>query len=311
MRIWGAILLLTHFLGSPAGAAPASSEAAEYYFRNQDYRKSLALWGEFLQSQPDNVGGVLRVGELTLLLEGRPSLDEFISRQVAPRVRSFSPEQFHQLNEGLERLQSRFLTDKGQARYLQSLEHFKVHDCKEALVLLDEAVSLEKGNLRALQLKASCEAALELWEKRFSTLKRAARSNPLQPEVQQRLFESYVYFGEYGRLIAELQGVSAKQLSPRERTAWAVALWNEKKNDSAWRVVRGLLSEPGSPKHPVLYFLAGDLLSDSTREQASRYFKTFLARAADPGEILIDGLDPYHTERFLPLAQKFLGEKTL
>ncbi|MEZ4749693.1 MAG: hypothetical protein R3B54_03420 [Bdellovibrionota bacterium] len=311
MRIWGAIFIFSFLSGAAANAVPSSAEAAEYYFRNQDYRKSLALWVEFLQTQPENVGAVLRVGELTLLLEGRSSLDEFVARQVAPRLRSFAPEQFRQLNEGLERLQSRFLTDKGQARYLQSVEHFKVNDCKEALVLLDEAVALEKGNLRALQLKASCEAELELWERRFSTLKRAARSNPLQPETQQRLLESYAYFGEYGRLIAELQGASAKQLSPRERTAWAVALWNEKQNDSAWRVVRGLLGETATPKHPVLFFLAGDLLSQTSRDQASHYYKTFLARAADPSEILIDGLDPYHTERFLPLAQKFLGDKTL
>ncbi|MCB0404966.1 MAG: hypothetical protein KDD51_09280 [Bdellovibrionales bacterium] len=264
-----------------------------------------------MKTYPDNVGAVLRVGELTLLLEGRPSLDEFVSRRVAPRARGFSSDQFRQLNEGLERLQSRFLTDKGQARYLQSVEHFKVSDCKEALVLLDEAVALEKGNLRALQLKASCEAELEMWEQRFATLKRASRSNPLQLETQQRVLESYVYFGEYGRVIAELQGANAKQLSVRERTAWAVALWNEKRSDSAWRVVRTLLSESGAAKHPVLYFLAGDLLGEKSREQATQYYKSFIARAADTNEILVDGLDPYHTERFLPLAQKFLGDKAL
>ena len=295
--------------------ADGSATAAQYYFDHREYSQSLELWTALLSRQPDNVEAVCRVAELKLLLEGRAPSKEIILDFMKRRKDQMRPEERENLRTRFERMQTLFLTDEGQTAFLQGRTRLERKDFQGALSALERSISLEKGNLKVLKVKASCERSLGLWDAFAQTAKLAFENDPFDPEAAADMSDSYSYRSQYPKVIELFQNSPDLLSSIRNRTAYAVALAESGAVGSAVPLLQGLV-EKGKANSiaPILWFELGSVLSKrpDTTAEATNYLEQFI-RSVPPTSLISPAAggdstwDPYRTGERRPEAERLLA----
>lgn len=283
--------------------------AAEYYFTRHDFRQSLTLWEGVLKRQPDNVAAVLRVAELKLMFEGRAATRETITHYLDLKGDALATEARRALREKLGQLQSTFVSDEGQALFLQALPKVRAKDCQGALPLLAQAAVLEKGSPKVLREKARCEKALGATDRLRDSLSQAAESDPYDSDILESLAETLDYAGAYDKSAALFDKEPDLARTVRQRTAYGVALAELGAAGKAIPILRGLLEQKETRVHPIVYATLGRLLAarGGSQAEATHYLERFVTAASRPENATFDGWDPYHTSEKLEPSQKLLA----
>jgi len=289
-------------------AAEPLSVAAEYYFARHDYRQAFPLWQEVLKRQPDNVTAVLRVCELQVIFEGRVACTTTLTQFLNTNAATLNAESRKLVREKISSVHSLFLTDDGQSAYYQSLNRLKKKDWAAALPFLNQAASLEKGNLRVLKDKAHCEQALGQWEPMIQTWRTAYESQPFDGEVVDGWLDSLIYSGQFDRVIEAVKRDPELPKTPRQKIAYALSLLQTGKNDEALKYFH-LASDayrPGNPP-PIVWWGTARALGEKGHPpaEAQAALDKFIRAFASPPVATSTPLwDPYRLSEKLDEALK-------
>jgi tetratricopeptide (TPR) repeat protein len=279
------LLFLCLALGFARAQDPLSS-TAEYYFSRQDYQQALNLWLEVLKRHPQNVDALLRIGELRLHFEGREALRTTLYDFVEKYKSQLNPDTLERIQTRWRELQTAFLTDQGQERYLQAVERLKRKDYEGARDFLVQAHGLEKGNIKILVDKAKCEKALGSFQEFYATLKEANKNDPFDALLRDDLIEAQIYFKDFNEVVKLTGGTPS---SPRQSVGVGVALMKVGENQKALKILQGM-AESGKDKavHPIVFFAVGNILSHTpnSRGEALSYQFPWLKLGYARGDVL-------------------------
>jgi len=283
--------------------------AAEYYFSHHDYRQSLDLWSEILKRDPINEKALVRTSDLKLLLEGRASARDALLSVLDNPALFLSTDARKVLRDRLSILQNAFLTDEGQATYLQALPKIKRGDCAGALGLLNQAAIQEKGNVRVLREKARCELHQGLYVKYYATVQQAHENNPFDLEILDGLLEAEAYYREYPKIIALARKYPDDFRSLRQKMAYGIALVETGEDAAAVPLLQSVVeAQKSSVVSPIVLYALGRAFAKKpdTKAEAIGYLDRFLISGSRPEFLLVDGWDPYHSPERLEEAQKLV-----
>lgn len=289
------------------------SRTAEYYLARREYRQALQIWEKTLKSQPKSVSALVRVSELKLLFEGREAVRDQVIAFLESNGAKLSSSDRKQILAEFTRLQSVFVSDNGQAAFLKALTRIQANDCSGALPYLSEALGLEKGNVKILMEKAKCEQSSKLYSQAYESLKQAGQMQPYFPELLEELAESHLYHDHPDQVVLLFKGSAEKLTTLRHQTAYAMALFLEKRYQEALPLLNAIVSQKHQVEiHPILYYALGTLLSQNERssEQGKLYLNKFLKVVTGESSDSAPHFDPYHSETFVAHAEQLLKEKT-
>ena len=94
-------------------------------------------------------------------------------------------------------MQDRFVKEESQSLYFQAIAKMKLQDFSQALILLNQALGLEKGNLLVLEAKAKSEKKMGFFSKYYQTLKTASEVAEVGQSWTENLLEAQYYFKDY------------------------------------------------------------------------------------------------------------------
>jgi tetratricopeptide (TPR) repeat protein len=286
--------------------------SAAYYFSHREYAQSYALWTEVLKRQPENVAAMLRVCELKILLESRLACRDLALAFLKERGPALDPESRKVAQDRFRELQSLFISDEGQTAYLQGLTRLERKDVGGALVSLDRAAFLEKGNVKVLKEKAHCERRLQLPELYLQTSKLAYESDPFDPDIVGDLSEAYAYKHQFDKIIAMYKANADTFGSVRNRIAYAVALAETGGESNAVPLLQALVGRGRMMKAPaILWFQLGSSLAQrpDSVDEAINYLEQFLRATTPPVDPAKtpEEWDPYRAVERRPEAEKLLA----
>ncbi len=290
-------LFIIVFCGWPLLGLAAVSDplvrASEYYYRNQAYSESLEIWNTISRQNPKQLGAFLSVLELTLWQEGRAALDQRLKEWLEKRGR-LGPAERLALSKKLSELQSLFVTDLGQAKFLLAQTPIEQGDWDLALQLLEESAAAERGNILVLFEKARCEKERERWDSYYQTLQRIHSAQPFQASVLGPLAEAHVKNEYYDNAIRLIAAFPPSQRDVRTRVAFAMALLESQQPERARSHFESLLqTERLLPaQRAVVYYGMGQSIYKDKRRRAEalRYLKEFTELATELPETK---WDPY------------------
>lgn len=305
--IWFLFVFASHFV---LAANFSLSTAAEYYFSKHDFGQALSLWQEVYKSQPNSVDVAIKVSELRFLLEGHEAAQKTLIEFLQEKRNFISPLKHEKLNQKLTEMQNRFFRDDSQSFYYQSLSKIKLGDFNQALVLLNQADQLERGNSKVLELKARCEKQLGQYSKYYETLKTSQDLILFNSNLIDNFLEGAYYFKDYSNILNWLELHSTSPISPRQRIAIAMAYLEKGEFQKAETLFYQLVSDLGpGPNHPIIWYGLGRALSNRPVSRLKmQYWEKFIKSAAEPGALILDGWDPYRTIEKVTEANKWLTE---
>jgi hypothetical protein len=268
-------------------AAPGdASVAAEYYFLHHDYKQALALWEEVYKERPTNTQAITRLAELKLMNDGHLSLREFFLGKLDLQTRK-------NLKDRFVAWQSTFVSEEAQSTYLQAKPKLQYKDWPGALILLNQANSLEKGNSSILKDKARCEKMLDQSSRFYETLKSAYEANPFDTDILEELLESHVYFHHYDEAVSIAMKDSERISTLRSKTAFAVALMEKGRHSESWQILKSLADDKSGAVPIIAYYAMGKNLLGlkMSQPEALQYLEKFTASVAGAKEL--PKWDPY------------------
>jgi len=290
------------------GSVDSSAQVANYYYSRYAYRQALPLWQEVARRQPSDVTAALRVAEIKLLQEGREqasaSLKEFVQREA----RNLPPESLRLVEQRMKELQEVFLSDEGQTLFFQAVARIRRQDCVGAVPVLQQALTLEKGNARVAQEKAKCQKTLERYGPYFESLIALHETNPFARDVQVDLAEASLQFRQPERASAIFETrVGDPFRHPKARLFYGVALLDQGKYSTAETVLEPLVSKTKARDvQPIVLYGMGKILAQrpSGRLAALHFLDRFLATEKPAsGE-----WDPFHLPERTSEARKLVAD---
>ncbi|MBI4404566.1 MAG: hypothetical protein HY537_10415 [Deltaproteobacteria bacterium] len=284
--------------------------AAEYYYSKYDYRQSLGLWNDILKQSPANLQALFRLAELRLLFTGRDASKETILGYLRTYGQKISPDTRKAIRQKLVSLQSIFLTETGQSLFLAGTSKAKQNDCPSATALLNQAIQHEGNHPDLLWERAKCEKLMSQYDKFYETLKLAFESNPLDSHILDSLSEAAVFFRDYPLVISLLKDSPPENETPIQKTALAIALQEKGEYTTAIEKWQHLLEQQkNNGVHPIVFFKMGQALVQQRNNslEAVTFLERFLSSAKQKENCLVGGWDPFHTEEYLPAAEKMLA----
>lgn len=296
-----------------AAVPDPGAQAADYYFAHYDYAQAFTLWNGVFQRQPDSVAALLRLSELRLMFEGHAAVAKSMLEYLSAHQATISRENRRQVREKLSALQSVFLTDDGQALFLQGLARSHGGDCLAALPFFSQAEKVEKGNVKVLREEAACETNTGAFDRNYTSLKHAYELQPFDSDVVDALSESYLYYSENQKVLELFPAESEAPHTLRQRTAQAVALYRSGATAPALLLLESLAAEK-SAVSPIVFFELGKALAeapavDGRRAQAIAHLKYFLSRVPDAPVVapLVPAWDPYRLSEQAAEARTLLA----
>lgn len=297
--------------GASQVSLPPLAKAAQYYFSQNDYSESLNLWSQVYALQPRSEEAMLKVAELQLMLQGHDAAQRTVLDFIQSNRHRLSPSSLEEVMKKLSYFQNRFVKDEAQSLYFQSIAKIKLKDYSQALVLLNQALSLEKGNLLLLESKAQCEKLLGFLGKYYDTLKVASEVANLSAHWTENLLESRYYFKDFSEVLSWYETQVKPNLTYRQKLAVAMALI-EKGEDKEAAYLLERLSQVGLQKsvHPLVWYGYGRIFlqSPTMKGVAAQYLERFVSAMKSPHSVLIEGWDPYHCDEKLTQAQSWLSK---
>lgn len=285
-----------------AGAAPADPliETAQYYYRKQEYGESLKLWSQALQKKPRDLSRLLKTMELSLLVEGRAVALSRIGSVFPDHLASLSPDDFQLFRKRFSDLQELFLSEEGQANYLQAQSKLEKKDYTGALAHLAQANSLEKEHPLVLKLKAETEMRLGDFRSAAQSWEAAFQANPFDSNIRESFTEALLYFGKADRALETLRKIPGERETIRSRQAEGVALSETGNIVEGMKILRSLADrEKQWGLNPIVYFwLAKNLPPSANRPWLERYLNA--ATGLDPA----NGWDPYRNAEHIEEARR-------
>lgn len=275
-------MLLLIFLSVDAWSAKTDplATAADYYFARQDYAEALRLWKEVWAKDATNDAAALKVAQLELLNQGRAAARAVLVRQLEALDREERGERDDRraLIEKWREIEGVFLTEEGQALYLQAKEKETQGDCAAALAIVSRAVLLEKGNLELLRFRATCERRTESFPAYYETLKSADVEFPFDSELKEELAEAHLQFKQPQKVV-DLFAKEEGPPGPRRRLALAFAHLDLGEDAKAAHLV-GKPNEVKSGGATLPWLYAQGLLASrkGATSEALAAWKSFLER---------------------------------
>lgn len=245
-----------------AVSADSVSVAAEYYFHRHDYRQALQLWNEVYRKEPQNTRALLRLAELKLLVEGRESSRDLILTHLKLKNPGLNFDSRRALKERFVQLQQMFSSDSAQSAYLQAKPKILYKDFAGAILLLNQAIALDKGNPLVLKDRAFCELGLQQFEKYRETVRSAYESNPFDPETVERLMEIETFFRNYQAVLEITKNDTDVLHSWKNRQFHAFALMETRQWNEAISFFRRVVDEKKQATPAIVFYGLGKSLSE-------------------------------------------------
>jgi tetratricopeptide (TPR) repeat protein len=297
-----------------ASVLPPLSKAAEYYYSKNDYKQAFQLWSEVYSQSPDSLEALLKVSQLKLLFEGHQAFYQVLKDFNQRKGKNISVSYWEMLQSYIIDSQNRFLKDESQSLYYQAAARIKLGDLGQALTLLNQAESIEKGNLRILESKSQCEKRLGLENKYYETLKIARDLGATTSSWSEVLLEAYYHFRDYVGVTDWYQENKRKTLTSRQKLVCSMALIETGEIKQANSLLMEILeTQPQDGIHPMVWFGLGRTLAGSkgTMPNAIQYLERFLVNAEHPESYWLDGWDPFRYQEHLGVANRLVTELAL
>jgi hypothetical protein len=293
----------------PPTSLPSLSIAADYYYSKSDYPQALMLWGEVYKSQQGSVPAMLKVSELELLLKGHEASQKTVLDFLARQRQFISSADWKSIQDYLEKIQTRFVKDESQSLYFQAVSKINLQNFTQALALLNQANSLEKGNLLILEAKADCEKRLGLFNKFYETLKATNEVIVVKTDWVESLLEARYYFKDYAEIVQWFEMQSEQILTPRQKLASGLALI-EKGDEKEGGAILLQIKEKQLAKfsRPMLWYGLGRVFKREpySATLAIRYLERFLGSASNFEPLQAQNWDPYRAKEKVAEANQWL-----
>ena len=287
-----------------------SKRLAEQRFQNQNYKKALETWVELLEESPQNALYALKAAELKFLLEGRGPALQLLNEFQKKNQKKLSLKEIQELRKKTQELSRTFWSEEAQTFYLQAVSKANLKDWSASHAAITQALALEPGQIKILELKAEIEKSLGSHSAASETLSQLAVLEPESLIVQEKLIESHVFHGRFQEAKTVLDGLSKKTpLSFRAQLARAVCLWElGKKNESkeiVQHLARSLKSTEASLPAPLLWMLHKiETDKPEPSSEAKAFGKSLKKVSVDEASLLIDGWDPYRLAEYTAALSK-------
>ncbi len=306
MRVFLAALGL--LVGTLHAKSTPSATAAEFYYRQHDFRQALALWQDVLLRDPDNYNARVRVAELSLWTEGHGTLAERM-RPALDAKSKLSPDARALLKRKFWELQTVFLTDQAQNLYYQGKHRAERGDARGAWDFLNQAAVLDRGQFLILRERARMEKALGEFDQFYETLRQAAKSYPYDSSNTTDLAEAHLRAKSPTAALETLRGLETP-LNASQTILYAVALADSGAGASVLPTLRSLaVSRAGKPSpQPVVYYALAQVLAltPGNEVESKKWLERFI-QALPTDTPPAAAWDPFHLPERLADARRSLG----
>jgi len=287
-----------------------SKRLAEQRFQSQNYKKALETWTELLEDSPENSLYALKASELKFLLEGRGPALQLLKEFQEKNQKRLSLKEIQDLRKKTQELSKIFWSEEAQTFYLQALSKANLKDWTASHAAITQAVALEPGQMKILELKAEIEKSLGSHAAAFDSLSQLSILEPESLSVQEKLIESHIFHGRFQEAKTILDSLSKKQPpSFRIQLARAVCLWELGKKDESQEIVEELarkFKNTDSPLPAPILWMLHRIESDKSdpSSEAKALLKAFKKLSTDETALWIDGWDPYRLAQYSTALSK-------
>lgn len=179
--------------------------------------------------------------------------------------------------------------------------------------MLNQANSLEKGNLSILEAKANCEKRLGLFNNFYETLKTANGIAVVKTGWIESLLEAHYYFKDYAEIVQWFEMRSEQFLTQRQKLISALALI-EKGDEKEGGNLLFQIKEKSLAKssRPILWYSLGRVLMKEpySTALAMGYLERFLNSASSLDALQAQSWEPYRvTEKVIEAKQWLIDLK--
>lgn len=281
--------------------------AAEYYFEKNQYDDSLKLWGELSRRYPSNISVLRRLVDHQFLLLGRVKARETLVS--AMRQPGISPEQALSLQDKLNDLNARFISDDGQSSYLQGVAKSRHGEFAKAEKLLEFASRAENVNTTVLNELVRCQAAQGAWDRYTASLQQLFSLNPFDWKLRLNLAEALIFQAQPAQALATLGSPSEIPRSVPHQVAYAAALFDSGDRNRSIAIFTEVVKHHETV-HPIAWYYLGTLGNPNLAEHSRLYIQRF-QRAAKKLKPAAGGFDPYRTSERLQQIEATRGDLSL
>lgn len=302
-------LLFTSLILVPMGVFAAwdiSPQTAEQQFSQHLFKDSLVTWKKLLEQSPKNFSYAIKVSEMEFLLQGRAQAIEVLRTFHKKNEKTLSPNQKQEIQNKIIDFSETFISEEGQANYLQALTKANLKEFSSSLPALNHASRIEPGNLKILNLKAEVEKELGYTSDSYQTLKEAFAIDPFSQKTRERLVEAHIFHGKF--LEAKLVLEKLESISPREKLALAACDFELGEKADSQKLIGELLRNKKSDLsyHPVTRWMAlrNEMETLPLSKETRAELKKVLQASSDKKSYLVDGWDPYRLGSQMESLQK-------
>lgn len=286
--------------------------SAEYYLEHRQFERALEMYRTLLQQDAAVPRYWERVARLALYLEGRSSAQEIVQRFLS--LPDSVKRNWDSVDHFLEGLYGSFLTDRGQALFLQGMVRFERGDCEGALPFFQQSLDQERNHLVVMRHQTECEIKKGSYSQAYETIKSRYALNPLNRSVAESLAELHLYFGSVSAALEVVKEYSRfRTPSARLLVAQAIALARKTDREEAWQAFRKVdQTIPQKEMPAIVYWEKAKLLetdpkrdSPLAKSQLTSWLKHFQNTPDKKKQF-----DPYKASTLRDPASKWLAELT-
>lgn len=303
----------TFVFASPLSSAVSELElslTADDYFSQHDYPQALKLWEKFYEAHPESVDAMEKISLLRLMLEGHGAAQKTIVEFLKTNNRSCCSQKIQMI---LREVQTKFVKDEAQSLYFQARSKIKLKNFTQSLVLLNQALKIEPGNLLILDLKATCEKTLGLFSKYYDTVKILAEVTLNDRSWTEKLLEAQYHFKDYKEIVNWNEEIQKGPLSNRENLVVGMAYLETQNSKKALGFLRKVLPEKKDKElQSVALYGVGKAMKDSYPDSLKyhSYWSKFIQEMNSSKRVSPEGWDPFNTAEKLAEVLK-VEQKTL
>jgi tetratricopeptide (TPR) repeat protein len=308
MRGWALLAAVGLLGGALYAKTNPSATAAEFYYRQYDFRQALPLWQDVLLRDPENTQARMRVAEMSLWTEGRGTLAERM-RPALDAKSKISPENKALLKRKFWELQTVFLTDQAQNLFYQGKHRAERGDTRGAWDVLNQAAALDRGQFLILRERARLEKSLGEYAPYYETLRQAAKSYPYDSSTVTDLAEAHLHAKNPGAALEALQALE-NSLDFTQTVLYAVALADSGAGASVLSTLRTLANGRASKSSlpPIVYYSLAHVLASmpGSEAESKKWLEQFL-QAVPAASVTATTWDPFHLQERIADARRSLA----
>lgn len=265
--------------------------SAEYYFEKHQFVLSMKAWEDLNQKYPLNPQIIIKLADHQLLLTNRSRARETLV--AALQTNKLEAESQKLLQNHLNEINTKFVTDEGQSNYLQAQARVNQRDCAKAESLLETANRYELNNSAVLDLMAKCQLEQHEGERYTATVRTLLSTDPTNWVRRLRLVESLLHDSKATQALEVLGNPAAIPKTNAAQLAYGVTLYETGNWDASVRVLN-TLAQGREGVNPIVFYYLGKTSERSNKPTASSYFNRFVVSARERKDRT--SWDPYKIE---------------